>query len=79
MAMTSGFPSQNQVTLSVGGVHTDIICTSYSDRHFVVVTQLQKLGTLVSDCLCTVLLQVKLRLFPRISCFGGGCLLSVVL
>ena len=27
---------------------TDIIVTSYSDRHFVVITQLNKFGTLVS-------------------------------
>ncbi|XP_077981913.1 proteasome assembly chaperone 3-like [Glandiceps talaboti] len=32
---------------SVDGIHTDIVCTAFADRIFVVVTQFQKLGTLV--------------------------------
>jgi len=31
----------------VGGVHTDLLVTKYSDRTFVCVTQLGKLGTIV--------------------------------
>ncbi|XP_070563901.1 proteasome assembly chaperone 3-like isoform X2 [Ptychodera flava] len=33
--------------VTIDGVHTDVICTAFSDRLFIVVTQFQKLGTLV--------------------------------
>jgi hypothetical protein len=47
-AGAGALPPQNQCVLSVEGVPTDIICTSYADRHFVVISQLQKFGTLVT-------------------------------
>lgn len=41
------FPSQNQAIVMSSGVETKILCSSYSDRHFVVITQLHKVGTLI--------------------------------
>jgi proteasome assembly chaperone 3 len=31
-----------------GTIRTDIVCTTYSDRHFVVVSQIKKFGTLIN-------------------------------
>ena len=44
------FPPQNQTTIrnEENGIVTEIICTTYADRHFVVITQLKKFGTLIS-------------------------------
>jgi hypothetical protein len=39
---------QNQTQFIVNGITTQIVITSYHDRHFVIVTQINKLGTLVS-------------------------------
>ena len=37
------------VSIAVNGneIRTDIICTTYSDRHFVLITQMKKVGTLI--------------------------------
>jgi hypothetical protein len=39
--------SQNQGQFTIDEITTQIVVTSYLDRHFVIVTQLKKLGTLV--------------------------------
>ncbi len=39
--------NQHQLHLSIDGIDSHIIITSYYDRHFVVISQLQKFGTLV--------------------------------
>jgi hypothetical protein len=41
-------PATNSASLTIGGIQTDIQCTSYSDRHFVVVSQLGNFGTFVN-------------------------------
>ena len=47
------FPPQRRSHIdSTGpaGVPTDIICTSYADRHVIIITQLRKIGTLIRAC-----------------------------
>ncbi len=44
----SGFPPQKKTSfLNKSGVRTDIVCTSFSDHHFVVISQVRKFGTLI--------------------------------
>ena len=38
----------NQDTVIHDGVITKILCSSYADRHFVIITQRDKIGNLVS-------------------------------
>lgn len=44
-----GFENQAHSSISVreGTVHTDIVCTAYADRIFVVITQINKFGTII--------------------------------
>jgi len=46
-APASKAPVTSLTTTKVDGVHTDLAVTNYSDRLFVVVSQLGKLGTIV--------------------------------
>ncbi len=42
------FPPQNQVHfVTSNGINTNIVCTTYSDRHFILITQIKKIGTLI--------------------------------
>jgi len=42
------FPPQNKTShTNHAGVTTDILCTTYSDYHFVTITQLKKFGTII--------------------------------
>ena len=41
-------PVTLQAAASIDGVHTEVVCTAYADRVFVLVTQLRKVGNLVS-------------------------------
>lgn len=34
--------------ISKDGIRTDIICTTYNDRHFIVISQMKKFGTLIN-------------------------------
>ena len=44
----SMFPPQNRTSYTnPAGIITDIVCTSYSDYHFVTITQLKKFGTVI--------------------------------
>jgi len=43
---TSKAPVTSLTATKVGGVHTDLVVTDYSDRLFIVVSQLGKLGTI---------------------------------
>lgn len=45
-----GYPAQNKTTFVdyETGIRTEILCSSYSDTHFVVITQKEKFGTMVS-------------------------------
>ncbi len=44
----SGFPPQKKTSfVNKSGVRTDIVCTSFSDHHFVVISQVRKFGTLI--------------------------------
>jgi len=45
-AATSKAPVTTLVATKVDGVHTDLVVTDYSDRLFIVVSQLGKLGTI---------------------------------
>jgi hypothetical protein len=42
-----GVLSQNRAQFTIDDITTQILITSYLDRHFVIVTQLKKFGTLV--------------------------------
>lgn len=44
------YPTQRKSSIVSpdGEIHTDIICTTYEDRHFVVISQMKKLGTLIN-------------------------------
>jgi hypothetical protein len=44
----NGTVKQVQTELIVGGSTLTIICSTYADRHFIVVTQIDKIGTLVT-------------------------------
>jgi proteasome assembly chaperone 3 len=46
----SSWPTEKKVVVisNDGNVRTDIICTSYSDRHFIIISQIKKFGTLIS-------------------------------
>jgi hypothetical protein len=47
-AFSEGLPVQNQRSVvSANGTKTDILCQTFTDRHFVLVTQFGKMGTLV--------------------------------
>jgi hypothetical protein len=39
-----------QVSATINGQHTDVVCTSYSNVVFVLLTQIQKIGSLVRAC-----------------------------
>jgi proteasome assembly chaperone 3 len=43
-------PTQTKISIlsTNGEVCTDIICTTYNDRHFVVISQMKKFGTLIN-------------------------------
>jgi len=45
-APASKAPVTSLTATTVGGVHTDLVVTNYSDRLFIVVSQLGKLGTI---------------------------------
>lgn len=45
-AATSKAPVTSLTATKVAGVHTDLVVTDYSDRLFIVVSQLGKLGTI---------------------------------
>lgn len=47
---TVKYPTQRKssVVNPDGEIHTDIICTTYEDRHFVVISQMKKFGTLIN-------------------------------
>jgi len=47
VAPVSSGPVTGLHAASVGGVHTDLVITRYTDRDFVCVTQLGKLGTIL--------------------------------
>ncbi|XP_064607289.1 proteasome assembly chaperone 3-like [Liolophura sinensis] len=48
LSSVTSFPIKTkQVCVDVNGICTDIVCRDFEDRIFIVVTQLQKLGTLV--------------------------------
>lgn len=44
----SSYPIQTKKTLQHGDLMTEIICTTYNDRHFVVISQMKKFGTLIN-------------------------------
>mmetsp|Transcript_7096 Transcript_7096/g.10591 ORF Transcript_7096/g.10591 Transcript_7096/m.10591 type:complete len:133 (-) Transcript_7096:26-424(-) len=44
----SSQPLQNQASFTTNGVTTKVVVSSYSDRHFVLVTQIDKVGTLIT-------------------------------
>lgn len=46
----ANMPTQKKssVTSMNGEIRTDIICTTYHDRHFIVVSQMKKFGTLIN-------------------------------
>jgi hypothetical protein len=54
--------SQNQGQFTIDEITTQIVVTSYLDRHFVIVTQLKKLGTLVRVRTDTFFLILLLKL-----------------
>jgi len=41
-------PTTNSISLTIGDIETDIQCTSYSDRHFVLISQLGNFGTFIN-------------------------------
>ncbi|XP_031550581.1 proteasome assembly chaperone 3-like [Actinia tenebrosa] len=41
-------PQTRQLAVAIDGTHTDILCTWFSDRIMVVVTQYRKFGTLIN-------------------------------
>jgi sulfite reductase beta subunit-like hemoprotein len=45
--VATGAPKSKQVATVIRGVHTEVVITPYQNIIFVVVTQLEKLGTLV--------------------------------
>lgn len=46
--MAHPIQSKSSVRSTNGEVCTDIICTTYNDRHFVVISQMKKFGTVIS-------------------------------
>ncbi|XP_033636623.1 proteasome assembly chaperone 3-like [Asterias rubens] len=40
-------PRTKQGAAVIDGVHTDVVCSAFSDRIFVMITQYEKMGTLV--------------------------------
>lgn len=40
--------SKSSLISTNGEICTDIICTTYNDRHFVVISQMKKFGTLIN-------------------------------
>lgn len=46
---SAGFPERRKICLELPqGVNTEIIYTAYSDRHFIVISQVNKFGSLLS-------------------------------
>jgi len=54
------FPLVKTFGAEIDGVHTDFSITSYEDSFFVIITQLQKLGTIVRSALDVILIQCQL-------------------
>ena len=46
--MAHPIQSKSSISSSNGEVCTDIICTTYNDRHFIVISQMKKFGTLIN-------------------------------
>ncbi|KAI0207753.1 Proteasome assembly chaperone 3 [Lamellibrachia satsuma] len=46
--MSQDLIKSSQGAALIDGIHTDVVCTNFSDRLFIVITQYQKFGTLVS-------------------------------
>lgn len=46
--MSQDVVKSTQGAALIDGIHTDVVCTNFSDRLFIVITQYQKFGTLVS-------------------------------
>lgn len=44
----SSFPTENKTTIEVDGIVTEILCSSFSDRIFILITQINKVGTLLN-------------------------------
>ncbi|XP_072027737.1 proteasome assembly chaperone 3-like [Amphiura filiformis] len=47
MPDSSSIPRTKQGAAIIDGIHTDIVCTAFDDQTLLVITQYQKLGTLV--------------------------------
>lgn len=43
-----GFPLESKATLEIEGITTEILCTSFDNRIFVVITQINKFGTFLN-------------------------------
>jgi hypothetical protein len=57
---------QNQTQFTINEIPTQIVITSYHDRHFVIVTQIKKIGTLVSlDSFFRLLTLLLFRRYQR--------------
>ena len=65
------FPAQNCTSFvdKDTGITVNILCSSYADRHFVVITQNEKFGTFVS-CYFVISFEIKsiVSYHPIISC-----------
>lgn len=46
---SSSFLQQRRASFTLNEITTQIIVTSYIDRHFIIITQIKKFGTLVSS------------------------------
>jgi proteasome assembly chaperone 3 len=46
--MAHPIQTKSSILSTNGEVSTDIICTTYNDRHFVVISQVKKFGTLIN-------------------------------
>lgn len=46
--MAAHFIQTRQAAAIIDGIHTEVLCSAYHDRIFVIVSQFEKIGTLVS-------------------------------
>jgi proteasome assembly chaperone 3 len=43
-----GFPLDQRAVVEIDGIRTEILCTAFLDRVFVLITQINKVGTVIS-------------------------------
>ncbi|XP_020625352.1 proteasome assembly chaperone 3-like [Orbicella faveolata] len=64
--MAAHFIQTRQAAAIIDGIHTEVLCSAYHDRMFVIVSQFEKIGTLVSFKFCQIDSNVNIFILQEI-------------